>query len=166
MRTGGYFLSVARDRIFSLVYASDGTGPLSEQELETLLAISRTNNAKVGLTGMLLYKDGAFMQALEGDEKTVRKAFRRISRDKRHSAIRILSAREVSERQFGEWTMGYRRVVEDYRPGSLGYDDFLARGDLGPSWGSPTPARVLLDWFRLQTGQETGAAPPSLYSMR
>ena len=154
------------DRIFSLVYASDGSEPLSEQELETLLAISRANNGRAGLTGMLLYKDGAFMQALEGKEKAVRKAFKRISRDKRHSAIRVLSATQVSERQFGEWTMGYRRVSEDYRPGGPGFDDFLACGNLGPSWGSPTPARVLLDWFRLQAGQATASAPPSVYSLR
>jgi Sensors of blue-light using FAD len=152
--------------IFSLVYASEETRPLSEQELDALLAASRANNQQVGLTGMLLCKDGSFMQALEGDEKSVRKTFRRISRDRRHSGVRVLSATEVSARQFGEWSMGYRRVAEDAPAVSEGYNDFLSRGDLGPSWGSPTPARVLLDWFRLYAGRPTASAPPSLFAMR
>jgi hypothetical protein len=157
---------MGKTRTISLVYASEGMRPLAEHELDELLAGSRSRNSRVGLTGMLLYKDGAFMQALEGDEKAIRRTFRRISRDKRHGAIRVLSSTDISVRQFGEWSMGYRRVTEDAPAITPGFDDFLSRGDLGPSWSASTPARVLLDWFRLHAGQETASAPPALYTLR
>lgn len=157
---------MSRDRIFSLVYASEATAALTDQQLDALLAVSRANNARAGVTGMLLYKEGTFMQALEGDERTVRKAFRRIGRDNRHTGVRLLSAKEVPVRQFGEWTMGYRRVSEDAPSATAGFDDFLSRGDFGPSWATPTPARMLLDWFRLYAGQANQPAPPSLPALR
>jgi hypothetical protein len=39
------------------------------------MALSRENNAKRGVTGMLLYKEGNFIQVLEGDEREVRIVF-------------------------------------------------------------------------------------------
>ena len=148
--------------LFSLVYTSTESRSLTEDDFDAILARSRSWNGSVGVTGMLLYKDGAFMQALEGGEKMVRKTFRFISRDKRHQGVRMLSAGPLPERQFAEWTMGFRRV-DDADPAVDGHDDFLARDHIGPSWSSPTPARVLLDWFRLHSGQFQ-SGPPSVYN--
>ena len=151
--------------MFSLTYTSEGQHTFDEPELEYLLQRSREWNQGHGLSGLLLYKAGSFMQAIEGDEKAVRKTFkRRITRDKRHANIRILNAGEVSARQFPDWTMGYSRVATESEPDAPGYDDFLTRGDFGPSWSAPTPARVLLDWFRLHSGDVARLAPPSPYS--
>jgi hypothetical protein len=150
--------------VYSLVYASEEQHPFSEPELDYLLERSRAWNEGHGLSGLLLYKSGSFMQAIEGDEAAVRKTFkRRITKDRRHAGVRVLSASEVRERQFPRWTMGYSRVPDEANPAVPGYDDFLSRGNLGPSWSSPTPARVLLDWFRLYSDQATHAAPPTQY---
>ncbi len=59
--------------MFFLVYVSSAVRPFSRVDLDDLLATSRANNARVGITGMLLYKDGNFMQVLEGDEEAVRR---------------------------------------------------------------------------------------------
>jgi hypothetical protein len=153
--------------MFSLTYTSEAQHAFDEPELEYLLQRSREWNHGHGLSGLLLYKAGAFMQAIEGDEKAVRKTFRRrITRDTRHAGIRILNASEVNARQFPDWTMGYRRVATPGEPELAGYDDFLTRGDFGPSWSAPTPTRVLLDWFRLYSEDATLSPPPSQHTKR
>jgi Sensors of blue-light using FAD len=58
--------------------------PFSTEELTDLLRKSRDNNAALGITGMLLYKDGNFMQVLEGDEERVRALATKVSQDRRH----------------------------------------------------------------------------------
>lgn len=136
--------------MFSLVYASAASRPFEGAELEALLAGSRARNAKRGLTGMLLYKDGWFMQVLEGEERAVQRAFRRISRDKRHRYVRVLAETVVAAREFPEWTMGFSRLTEASLREVLGYDSFLDQENSGPSWATPSRARVLLDWFRLR----------------
>ena len=152
--------------MFSLTYTSEGQHAFDEPELEYLLQRSREWNRGHGLSGLLVYKAGSFMQTLEGDETVVLKTFkRRIRRDKRHAGIRILDASEVRERQFPDWTMGYRRLATENDPAAPGYDDFLSRGDRGPSWSAPTPARVLLDWFRLYS-EDVRSAPTSTYTIR
>ena len=152
--------------MFSLTYTSEEQHAFDEPELAYLLQRAREWNQGHGLSGLLLYKAGSFMQAIEGDEKVVRKTFkRRIARDKRHSNIRILNAGEISTRQFPDWTMGYGRVATEGEPDVPGYNDFLSRGDFGPSWSAPTPARVLLDWFRLYSGDATRFPPASPHSL-
>jgi hypothetical protein len=151
--------------MFSMTYVSASTHSFDEPELDYLLQRSREWNAGHGLSGLLLFKSGAFMQAIEGDERAVRKTFRRrIRRDSRHGDIRVLHAGEIATRSFPEWTMGYRRVAGEAESDIAGYDDFLSRGDFGPSWGSPTPARVLLDWFRLYSDVPSVPAPPVMAS--
>ena len=59
--------------MFHLVYASSALQPFTKPELQALLEQARQKNAKLGVTGMLLYKDGNFMQVLEGEKETVRK---------------------------------------------------------------------------------------------
>jgi Sensors of blue-light using FAD. len=48
--------------MFFLVYVSSATRPFSREDLRVLLETCRKNNAELGVTGMLLYKDGNFMQ--------------------------------------------------------------------------------------------------------
>jgi hypothetical protein len=53
--------------MFSIVYVSSALKPFSKTDLLTLLEKSRENNTSLGISGMLLYKDGNFMQVLEGE---------------------------------------------------------------------------------------------------
>jgi hypothetical protein len=135
--------------VFSTVYVSTSTVPFWDAEIAALLAQSRENNTKLDLTGILLFKNGQFMQALEGPEKTVRSLIETISKDPRHTDVRILSEEEIEVRQFPSWTMGYRGVTDRSITEIPGYDKFFETAAGGTSsWATPSRARFLLDWFR------------------
>ena len=137
--------------MFSLIYSSAATQPFDGEELHALLTVSRERNGARGITGMLLYNDGRFMQALEGDEQTVRDVYARISADERHDGLKVITHGAVEGRSFPEWTMGYRRIDGDDLREVAGYDEFLDSSGFGDkSWSSPSAAKLLLDWFRVQ----------------
>ncbi|MEP7187723.1 MAG: BLUF domain-containing protein, partial [Roseiflexaceae bacterium] len=57
--------------MYYLSYASVAVTPFTSAALQALLLTSRRNNMQLGITGMLLYKDGEFMQVLEGEQAAV-----------------------------------------------------------------------------------------------
>jgi hypothetical protein len=109
-----------------IIYASRATGPISETELEAILASSRRNNSEVGLSGLLLYCAESFLQILEGELDPLNATYERIAADSRHSDLRRLAFAPIEHRKFGEWSMGFEHVDEDrlveevpgYRPES------------------------------------------------
>jgi hypothetical protein len=94
-----------------IVYISTATRPLEDGELVDLLLQCRRNNDRDGITGMLLYKDGVFVQALEGPRFAVRACFERIRRDERHQDLSVLVDQAIRERTFSDWSMGFRSVT-------------------------------------------------------
>ena len=133
--------------MISTTYSSVATVPFSDQDLDGLLDVSRTSNAARGLTGMLLYRDGRFMQVLEGPEDAVRSTLVRIAADPRHSGVWTLATETIEERAFPDWTMGYRTLTADSLDGAPGSAAYLS-GDAAASWRDATGAKGLLDWFR------------------
>lgn len=111
--------------MFFLVYTSSAVTPFSQAELLDLLAESRRNNADLGVTGMLLYRDGNFMQVLEGEEAAVRKIFSIIMDDRRHRGIIILLQGQREERHFPEWSMGFRDLNSPEVRATPGFSTFL-----------------------------------------
>jgi Sensors of blue-light using FAD len=93
---------------FQLVYVSSGVKPFSNEELVQLLEKSRVNNSSLGVTGMLLYKDGDFMQALEGPEDVVRQLSAKIAKDPRHHGFVTLVNGASPAREFPDWSMGFQ----------------------------------------------------------
>ena len=98
--------------MFHLVYSSRAVNALSAAELLAQLPVYREKNIRLGITGLLLYKQGEFMQALEGDEPAVRSLFSSIGKDPRHEQIHLLTTAEVSKRQFPRWSMGFKNLDE------------------------------------------------------
>jgi hypothetical protein len=90
-----------------IVYVSAATRLLTQPELLALLKISRENNARRGITGVLLYNDGNFIQAFEGPDEVVRELHQQIQNDPRHQYMRTVLEEHVSERQFEQWSMGF-----------------------------------------------------------
>jgi len=110
-----------------LVYVSKASEPMSDEDLAALLEQARTRNARNDVTGMLLYKDGRFIQLLEGHEEHVQKIFDSIQRDERHYDVQLLWFRYVQYREFPDWTMGFQNV-DQLDPATLeGYTPFLDR---------------------------------------
>ena len=97
--------------MFQLVYASKANRDFSEGELFEMLAKFREKNVRLGITGLLLFKDGSFMQALEGDENAVLELYDTIWADDRHHDLNVLLTITVGRRQFPDWSMGFKNLV-------------------------------------------------------
>ncbi len=111
-----------------LVYVSSATRLLTQAELVELLAQSRDKNLKLGVTGMLLYQDGNFMQVLEGEADAVRPLFYgSIMQDPRHHDIIVLDEGELAERQFPDWSMGFRDLGKLAKQGMPGFNSFMSQ---------------------------------------
>eukprot|EP00667_Euglena_gracilis_P017724 EG_transcript_18707 len=80
---------------------------VTERDLERILAVARRHNLRDGITGLLLFVDGVFIQALEGEEAMVKAAQNRIIHDHRHSNVQTLHEGPLSARNFPHWSMGY-----------------------------------------------------------
>jgi Sensors of blue-light using FAD len=88
-----------------LLYASRAVDT-SPDAIEAILAQSRQSNPTCGITGILCYGGGIFLQAIEGGRMPVSDLYGHIQRDPRHKDVVLLHYEEVSERRFGGWTMG------------------------------------------------------------
>jgi hypothetical protein len=135
--------------MMSMTYVSTATEQFGDAEIAALLRHSRQKNARRGLTGFLLFKEGQFMQVLEGEDDQVRELYAVIAADPRHTAVRTLLSDPITERQFSTWSMGFRVVTDETLKDIPGYDDILSRtnGRQAP-WDEPTRAQWLLNWFR------------------
>ena len=78
----------------------------SASAIEAILATSREHNPSWGITGILCYGGGIFLQAIEGGRSAVSDLYGHIQRDVRHKDVELLHFEEISERRFGGWTMG------------------------------------------------------------
>ena len=88
-----------------LLYASRAVDP-SPDVIEDILAQSRQFNPSCGITGILCYGGGIFLQALEGGRGAVNELYAGIVADARHKDVVLLHYEEITERRFGSWTMG------------------------------------------------------------
>jgi hypothetical protein len=88
-----------------LLYASRAADS-SCAATDAILSQSRAHNPASGITGILCYGAGIFLQALEGGRNQVSDLYGHIQRDPRHKDVVLLHYEEISERRFGGWTMG------------------------------------------------------------
>jgi Sensors of blue-light using FAD len=88
-----------------LLYASRALDPRPEA-IEAILTQSRNYNPTCGITGILCYGGGIFLQAIEGGRMAVSELYGHIQKDARHKDVVLLHYEEISERRFGGWTMG------------------------------------------------------------
>jgi hypothetical protein len=112
--------------VHRLVYVSSAVELFSETQLEILLKECRRNNESVGVTGMLLYKDGNFMQCLEGPKEAVQTLEVRIRSDPRHRGMIVLLTEDAVQPEFREWAMGFKKLDSKTALGVPGYSEFLA----------------------------------------
>jgi hypothetical protein len=130
-----------------LAYASSATRPFSPEELLDLLAVSRANNLRDDLTGMLLYRGGNFLQALEGPSDAIQATMRRIARDPRHRSITHLCDEAQVDRIFGAWTMGFTDASKLDPVQHPGLDYYLSQSD-GSDPSSGNADHDVFEFFR------------------
>lgn len=135
--------------MLSLIYSSVATRTLEPSDLTALLTQSRASNERTGITGMLLFRNGYFLQVLEGPDAKVRAKMHTIRDDDRHTKVTVLLEDMIEERQFPEWTMGFPSMdsgAEDAPGYRATFDDLDAHD--GDAVSSVPAVRALVGWFQ------------------
>jgi len=105
-------------------YVSQTSEPMAPSQLLDLLLECRENNRSSGVTGMLLYGNGTFLQVIEGEEPVIDDLVEKIKADPRHEQIQMLSRRNIEDREYARWTMGFERIGDDDLSGVEGLRNF------------------------------------------
>lgn len=135
--------------MISLIYVSSAVELFSPTELVTLLEVSRRNNTLTDISGLLLYKDGNFLQVIEGEEEEIHRLHAKISRDPRHTGLITLTERVIQQRQFSDWRMGFKNLSDPGVRTLPGYSEFLNTPLTGAEFAAnPSRAERLLQTFK------------------
>ncbi|RGE20409.1 BLUF domain-containing protein [Leucobacter sp. wl10] len=146
----------------SLVYSSLAVTRFYEEDLQQLLARARAHNGSVGITGILLYRRDQFIQFLEGPPEEVDALMRSIEHDPRHTNVRILIDELVVERQFDDWTMGYRPLTQETAVPLPGLRDSFADIAAAPdAFVTGRAAKELALWFKVRARPRTDVNAPT-----
>lgn len=135
-----------------LLYASSTARDTTEQQLDAILTIAQQNNRRLGVTGMLLYADGGFMQVLEGASEVLAPLYARIAADKRHWEARLILDRQAP-RAFNNWSMGFRKLRRDEPQDAAVFD--ITRSAIENRLRieeAPVVMTMLATFYRVQTG--------------
>ncbi|CAN5917445.1 hypothetical protein BH11PSE8_BH11PSE8_34210 [soil metagenome] len=89
-----------------LMYASRAADSVNQESLVAILKKSKANNPATGVTGVLCFSGGLFLQVLEGGRGPVNALYHRIAADPRHRDVLLLTYEEIEERSFAGWAMG------------------------------------------------------------
>jgi Sensors of blue-light using FAD len=119
------FILKQEKSLIQLIYISSATNWPSEIDLKELLEQSRARNLRQNITGMLLYGNATYMQALEGVEKDVDDIYNSILKDPRNTGNVVLVKEKISKRNFSNWSMGFKNL-ESCLPEELpGFQDIF-----------------------------------------
>jgi len=128
--------------MIEIIYESRGSFPFGPDDLHAMLAQARQRNEASGVTGVILYDRGVFLQVLEGDAAAVEATFARICRDPRHRNLFVLRRAPIAQHSFADWRMGFLSVSAS--PKALaGFSDFLHAGVLGLDLDAGSVARIV-----------------------
>ncbi len=67
----------------------------------------------MGISGMLLYADGNFIQVLEGENEAIDSLYSKITNDRRHNSFSVLINSEIKQRSFADWSMGFKKISKE-----------------------------------------------------
>ncbi|NDA71174.1 MAG: BLUF domain-containing protein, partial [Betaproteobacteria bacterium] len=124
-----------------VTYLSQATEPFSARALVDLLEHCREKNPRLGVTGVLIYANGTFLQTLEGEVDTVDQLLEKIEADKRHQAYKVIQRESIGERLYANWSMGFERLSESALNEVPALKDFGLR-DFNPEYLSAHPTVI------------------------
>lgn len=99
--------------LMQLAYISDCHSGTTPATVAGIHQQAKRNNAVNKVTGGLLTTDKHFMQLLEGEPQQVEQTYQRIRQDERHTNVRLIFSRNIAQRQFPNWHMGLKRVLDE-----------------------------------------------------
>jgi hypothetical protein len=124
-----------------LLYTSRAVEP-TQSAIDSILNSARQHNHEQGVTGILVYGGGVFMQAIEGGRQVISDLYGTIQRDPRHTDVMLLHYEEILERRFGGWTMG---LVDVGRVNASVLLKYSERAELDPYTVSGKVSMALLE---------------------
>ena len=137
---------------FQLLYFSRADSDLGENDVKHILEHAHENNKARGITGLLLHEQGHFLQLLEGPKPEVEQLYHRIAADPRHSAVSLIFTREVTRRDFEDWSMAHGQLEPEAEAESL-RDAFQQACTTGVAPEATihrkASAEQLVDYFRI-----------------
>jgi hypothetical protein len=137
--------------LIHLIYVSTATTECGDAELDRILESSERHNSQQHVTGMLLYCDGNFIQAIEGEESAIDETYGRIAKDPRHTDLFLLLREPIAQRSFHRWSMGFRRLDPAETAAHPAYAPFFKPGfDTASLVSQPGLAMDLLKDFSLR----------------
>lgn len=141
--------------IQQLIYISTIRQPMIGPEVDEILRSSRRNNARDGITGLLVVGNSRFLQLLEGPPEAVTRTYARIHDDKRHFAAVVLERREVETRACADWSMGVRTGGDTPVEGSL--TDIVSK--LVAPIADANLRAQFIGFGQIQSGAPSGSGP-------
>jgi hypothetical protein len=87
-----------------------------EQPLSVVAEIAgraRQVNAKLDVTGLLIFDGQRFCQQLEGQQKAVLKLIERIRNDPRHTNVEVLHHGPLAVRRFQQFSLAFSTVEDE-----------------------------------------------------
>lgn len=130
----------------AIVYVSAATQLMSVAQLESLLVAARDLNRASGVTGVLLYSDGSFIQCIEGADDVVQLTYQRIRASRRHKNIVELLDDRIVQRSFPDWLMGFAQPTRSELL-SLSTARWQRLASEVPGGGAASPGLSLLQGF-------------------
>ncbi len=101
--------------LLRLAYVSTCAPGLSLDDVYKIMRVAHPWNVENGVSGMLCWSGEFFLQCLEGERRTVTTLFKNIAADARHADVEIIVAAPTNTRWFGEWGMGFSRLMASHR---------------------------------------------------
>ena len=129
-----------QEELQSLTYVSRAAVGLSDDDVFNIYKTAMEYNALDGVTGLLIFDGGWFMQIIEGSQTALDALLVRMSRDTRHHALNIVDKRTIKARSFADWSM---KLVRIDRAHMKGIDSIAS--ELGPRV-QPEIRTMLLDF--------------------
>lgn len=133
--------------LLQIIYVSNLVNG-AEEHLEPIHMSAVKHNKINGVTGMLLYTKGRFMQVLEGSPEAVRVTYQRIALDNRHSNLQLMAEEYIAARHFAKWSMGLRLIGDEDLADYPQYEPYFKFGfDVSGIRARPGMALAMLQAF-------------------
>ena len=92
--------------IHQLIYASTATVKMDFSQVKDISSRASRNNERYGISGLLVYGGGYFLQILEGRQKEINELYFKVAGDERHKNICLLDYENIAIQRYGKWAMG------------------------------------------------------------
>lgn len=103
-----------QENLYFLIYTSTMTPEQNPSCVANIVRVSRSINATINVTGLLIFDGMNFCQYLEGSRQSVLALSDKISRDRRHTNYLVRQKDEMTgPRRFRRWSMGYALATQE-----------------------------------------------------